>query len=87
MDKTLSSVGNSLALVIDKPIRDLLGIGRRTRLRIVTDGRRLIVEPIAEVHDEWGYLGVDRNKVTLMTTGNNGKQSGVHFFTIFLLKL
>jgi len=46
MQKRLSVVGNSLALVIDKPIRDLLGIRRETMLRISTDGRRLVVEPI-----------------------------------------
>src|SRR5262249_27519246 len=46
MEKRLSVVGNSLALVIEKPIRKLLGISRDTRLRVVTDGQRIIIEPI-----------------------------------------
>lgn len=48
MEKRLSVVGNSLALVIEKPIRDLLGISRDTRLAVTTDGRRLVIEPIFE---------------------------------------
>ena len=47
MQKQLSVFGNSLALVIDKPIRDLLGITRNTRLHISTDGRRIVIEPLA----------------------------------------
>ncbi|HSK03476.1 MAG TPA: AbrB/MazE/SpoVT family DNA-binding domain-containing protein [Kofleriaceae bacterium] len=46
MQKKLSVVGNSLALVIDKPILRMLGIGRDTLVRLTTDGRRLVVEPI-----------------------------------------
>lgn len=44
--KTLSPIGNSLGLIIDKPILDLLGIGRDTPLEIKTDGEALIVRPI-----------------------------------------
>jgi antitoxin component of MazEF toxin-antitoxin module len=45
MLKKLTRHGNSLALVIDKPILDLLKIGADTQLDISTDGRRLIVAP------------------------------------------
>jgi hypothetical protein len=48
MVKKLVVVGNSLALVIDKPIRRLLNIGRNTSLRVTTEPRRLIIEPVAE---------------------------------------
>jgi hypothetical protein len=51
VEKRLSSVGNGLALFIDKPIRDLLGIRRETLLRLTTDGRRLVIEPIDEPSD------------------------------------
>lgn len=44
--KTLSPVGNSLGLIIDKPILDLLGIARDTPLEIKTDGDALIIRPI-----------------------------------------
>jgi antitoxin component of MazEF toxin-antitoxin module len=46
MRKNLSAIGNSLGLVIEKPILELLGITRDTELEISTDGRRLIVEPV-----------------------------------------
>ena len=45
MIKKLSKHGNSLALVIDKPILDLLQIDDQTELQISTDGRALIIEP------------------------------------------
>jgi hypothetical protein len=47
MIKTLRPVGNSLGLIIDRPILELLGIDRRTPLRITTDGKVLYIEPVA----------------------------------------
>ncbi len=46
MKKKLSAIGNSLGLVIEKPILELLDIDRETELEMTTDGRRLIVEPV-----------------------------------------
>ena len=46
MKKRLSSVGNSLGLVIERPILDLLNINRDTDLEVTTDGNKLIIEPI-----------------------------------------
>jgi antitoxin component of MazEF toxin-antitoxin module len=43
--KKLTKHGNSLALVIDKPVLDLLRIDQETPLDITTDGKRLIVSP------------------------------------------
>lgn len=45
--KKLSKHGNSLALIIDKPILELLGIDENTNLEIKTDGERLVVMPEA----------------------------------------
>jgi len=45
MLKKLTKHGNSLALVIDRPILDLLKIDTDTPLDISTDGKRLIVAP------------------------------------------
>jgi antitoxin MazE len=45
MLKKLTKHGNSLALVIDKPILDLLKIDTETALDLSTDGHRLIVAP------------------------------------------
>jgi antitoxin MazE len=49
MRKNLSAIGNSLGIVIEKPILELLGITRDTELEVTTDGTRLIVEPVREV--------------------------------------
>lgn len=45
MVKKLTKHGNSLALVIDRPIPDLLRIDPETPLDVSTDGRQLIVAP------------------------------------------
>jgi antitoxin component of MazEF toxin-antitoxin module len=45
MVKKLTKHGNSLALVIDRPILDLLRIDPETPLDISTDGKQLIVAP------------------------------------------
>jgi antitoxin MazE len=49
MRKKLSVIGNSLGLVIEKPILELLNITRDTELEPTTDGTCLIVEPVREV--------------------------------------
>ena len=46
MRKKLSAIGNSLGIVIEKPILELLDIDRETELDMRTDGERLIIEPI-----------------------------------------
>jgi antitoxin component of MazEF toxin-antitoxin module len=45
MIKKLTKHGNSLALVIDKGILDLLHIDAETPLSLDTDGRNLIISP------------------------------------------
>ena len=65
--KTLTRHGNSLALVIDKPILDMLGISADTPLQITTNGNTLIISPhrqqltveafetaLRQVNDEFG---------------------------------
>jgi bifunctional DNA-binding transcriptional regulator/antitoxin component of YhaV-PrlF toxin-antitoxin module len=44
MKKRLLRVGNSYAVVIDKPIRRLLGIASRTILEVSSDGQRIIID-------------------------------------------
>ena len=46
MLKKLTKHGNSLALVIDRPILDLLKIDPETPLDVSTDGKCLIVAPV-----------------------------------------
>ena len=46
MVKTLTKHGNSYAMVIDKPILELLKITPETPLEITTDGQTLILSPV-----------------------------------------
>ena len=46
MVKRLTAHGNSAALVIDKPVLELLHITMKTPLELVTDGRNLIISPV-----------------------------------------
>ena len=46
MVKHLTRHGNSYALIIDRPVLDLLGIQPDMPLEITTDGRALIVRPL-----------------------------------------
>jgi antitoxin component of MazEF toxin-antitoxin module len=52
MKKKLATVGNSLALIIDRPILDLLGIDAETELDIKTDGKGLSIKPVRKTHRE-----------------------------------
>ena len=48
MLKKLTKSGNSLALVIDKPLLDALGLNADTPLELSTDGDVLVVTPQRE---------------------------------------
>ena len=52
MQKKLSAVGNSLGLVIDKPVLELLRIDKDTLLDVSTDGDALIIRPLRDAHSE-----------------------------------
>ena len=46
MIKKLVAHGNSAALIIDKPIMDLLKVDMTSPLEISTDGKSLIISPV-----------------------------------------
>jgi antitoxin component of MazEF toxin-antitoxin module len=48
MTKKLTRHGNSYALVIDKPILELLKITPETPLELTTDGERLLISPVRD---------------------------------------
>ena len=48
MIKRLTNHGNSLALVIDRPVLDLLKIDGDTPLEVSTDGQVLIISPVRQ---------------------------------------
>ena len=60
MRKKLSAIGNSLGIVIEKPILELLGIERDTELDMRTDGERLIIEPIRKARKAKVKAAVER---------------------------
>jgi antitoxin component of MazEF toxin-antitoxin module len=52
MTKTLTRHGNSYALVIDKPILELLRATPDTSFEVMTDGRSLILTPVRPPAEE-----------------------------------
>lgn len=52
MVKRLTKHGNSLALVIDRPILELLKITADTPLSVTTDGKNLLVSRAADEREE-----------------------------------
>lgn len=50
MLKTLTKHGNSLALVIEKPILDLLGAEADTPFDVTTDGQALVLTPVKDTN-------------------------------------
>jgi len=52
MIKKLIQHGNSLALVIDKPILEILKITNETTFELSTDGRNIILSPQIEYAQE-----------------------------------
>jgi antitoxin component of MazEF toxin-antitoxin module len=51
MIKTLTKIGNSMGLIIERPILELLNIDRDTKLEVRTDGEGLIIRPVREDRD------------------------------------
>lgn len=52
MIKTLTKHGNSYAMVIDKPILELLNATPETPFEIISDGRSLVLTPIRSAEEE-----------------------------------
>ena len=48
MAKTLTKHGNSYAIVIDKPILEMLQITPETPLELVTNGDVLVIRPVRD---------------------------------------
>lgn len=52
MIKTLTKHGNSYAIIIDKPILELLHAGPDSEFEVITDGRCLVLSPVRAAKDE-----------------------------------
>ena len=55
MIKKLTTHGNSMALVIEKAILDLLRITPKTPLEISTDGKNIVISPIHNLGREKAF--------------------------------
>ena len=55
MLKTLTKHGNSLAIVIEKPILDLLGVEADTPFDVTTDGQVLVLTPVKDVSRQTAF--------------------------------
>lgn len=61
MIKNLTKHGNSYALIIDKPILELLRAGPDTPFEVVSDGKSLMITPVRDsVSDSRFEEAVDR---------------------------
>ena len=58
MIKYLTTHGNSSALVIDKPILELLNIDQKTALKVTTDGNVLIISPVRDKSREKKFKSI-----------------------------
>jgi antitoxin component of MazEF toxin-antitoxin module len=57
MIKTLTKHGNSYALVIEKPILELLRVSPETSFEIITDGQCLVLTPVRDPEEERKFEG------------------------------
>ncbi len=73
MIKKLTPIGNSLGLIIDRPILNLLDIDRHTELEITTDGETLMIQPVREGATPGGTETVadDREVISVKEAGKN----------------
>jgi len=55
MIKYLKKHGNSLAIVIEKPILELLGANAETPFEITTDGQILILSPKKDTEEQESF--------------------------------
>ena len=56
MVKQLIRHGNSAAIILDKPILELLNVKMETSLEITTDGKSIIISPMIEENAEENLL-------------------------------
>ena len=61
MGKNLIKHGNSYAVIIDKPILELLRAGPDTPFEVISDGRSLVLTPVRDPETEQRFeKAVDR---------------------------
>ena len=56
MVKSLTQIGNSYGIIIDRPIMDLLGIDSQTRLEVSVQDGGLLLRPVNDAGDPKGRV-------------------------------
>ena len=60
MTKRLVQHGNSAALILDKPILELLNVTMDTPLEITTDGKSIVISPVVSHTEDEFAASLDR---------------------------
>ncbi len=68
MIKKLVRHGNSAALILDKPILELLNVTMETPLEITTDGRNIVISPAASHSEKEFHASLDRINIQFAPT-------------------
>lgn len=64
-EKHLVRVGNSLGIVLDRPVLCAMGLGRKTRVRVRTDGYTIVIEPAQKPAFEPGRAAREIHSIRL----------------------
>lgn len=72
MIKKLTKFGNSMAVILDKPLLEILNILPDTELKISTDGKSLIITPILDLDES------EKLTSNLRTVSKNNKLQELH---------
>ena len=68
MTKKLIRHGNSAAIILDKPILDLLNLTMDTPLEISTDGQNIVISPATAGSEDQFRASLDRINARFSTT-------------------
>ena len=68
MTKRLIQHGNSAALILDKPIPDLLNVTMNTPPEISTDGKHIVISPVKSHTEDQFHTLLERINERFSTT-------------------
>ncbi|TVR30587.1 MAG: AbrB/MazE/SpoVT family DNA-binding domain-containing protein [Spirochaetaceae bacterium] len=68
MTKKLIQHGNSAALILDKPLLELLNVTMDTPLEVSTDGQSIVISPVREHYEQEFLASLDRINARFSTT-------------------
>jgi antitoxin component of MazEF toxin-antitoxin module len=75
-EKNLVRVGNSLGIVLDKHVLRAMGLGRKTRVRVRTDGFMIVIEPAARPAFDPGRVAREVHAIRLASALDTARALG-----------